>query len=698
MDIAARTRVPRADESPAPRRRSRALYAAGARLILAILCLHAAASFAHAAVSDPAWSETTWITTALGDVTGMAWAPDGSGRLFLTRKSGQIRIVQAGPPPALLATPFATVSPVFTSSECGLIGIAFHPDFVSNGWVYVFVTVSSSEQQIVRYTAVGDVGIDETTIVPALPTRGANHDGGAVGFGRDGKLYWAIGDLGNGTGVNADLASLASKVARAEDDGTLPADNPFADGPGGAEDRIWARGFRNPFTFSFQPATGRLWVDVTGGAYEQVFAVAPGDHAGWILYENNQPAGFITPKIKYRTNGTDTRTITAGGAVRSAGVATYTTTAVHGFRQGEKLTISGVADPSFHGTPFVASTPTPTTFTVVQSGPDAASGGGTAVTQNQGGAITGGTFYDSTGAAQAYRQNYFYGDVNSGRVMRATVGPGTTVTTVDHFATDNVNSIDVAVGPDGALYYVGLQGTVKRAAFVSTEQGLVVTPAHVWWNEGAEARFAVRLAVAPAADVEVSVARAAGSADVSVASGTAVTFTPDDWAVPRAVTLAAAPDADAVADTAWLAVSAAGIPTEIVEAVVADVDAPAGGGLVPGRVPDGSTVPGAPLRVDRSPGDPSRLRLTWGESCTGTALDYAVHAGTIGSWYGHEPRACSTGGATETTIVPGAGSEYYLVVASDDAREGSYGTDSAGAERPPSSPACRPQQDTSGCP
>ena len=165
-------------------------------------------------VLDPAWTDSTWISTGISAVTGMAWAPDGSGRLFLTSKFGQVRIVKSGAPPTLLVTPFATITPLYTTSECGLIGIAFDPDYLSNKYVYLFATVSSSEQQIIRYTDVGDVGTNRTVIVPGLPTAGINHDGGGLGFGWDGKLYWSIGDQGGGIGVNDDYSTLAAKISR----------------------------------------------------------------------------------------------------------------------------------------------------------------------------------------------------------------------------------------------------------------------------------------------------------------------------------------------------------------------------------------------------------------------------------------------------------------------------------------------------
>lgn len=193
---------------------------------------------------DPAnFSESIYVSSSLlGSTTGIAWAPDGSGRLFVARKGGfsgqqtaEVRIVQNG---AVLATPFATES-VYTASECGLIGMTFDPDFVNNGYVYFFVTSSSSEQKIVRYTAVGNVGTNRAEIVTGLPTVGANHDGGGVGIGNDGRLYWSVGDNGNGSGVNTNLTSLASKIGRANRfTGAALNDNPFFDGAGPNNDYI----------------------------------------------------------------------------------------------------------------------------------------------------------------------------------------------------------------------------------------------------------------------------------------------------------------------------------------------------------------------------------------------------------------------------------------------------------------------------
>src|SRR5690606_29251505 len=120
--------------------------------------------------------------------------------------------------------------------------------------------------------------------------------------------------------------SLAAKVSRVNRDGSIPSDNPFADGAGLNNELIYARGFRNPFTMTFRPATSDLWLNVVGDGYEQIFLVDRGSHGGYNDYENNQPAAnYLSPVIAYRTNGTDTRNITATGATRSANVATFTT-------------------------------------------------------------------------------------------------------------------------------------------------------------------------------------------------------------------------------------------------------------------------------------------------------------------------------------------------------------------------------------
>lgn len=545
-------------------------------------CLAAAgASFtAAAAVDDPAWSETVFSVnrnapddTTSKQHTGLAWAPDGSDRLFVLEKTGRVRVLSGaltGASPAW--STFALIGPLHTNSECGLLGMAFDPDFSSNGYVYFFVTVSDHEQQIVRYRDRDGIGSAATVIRDGLPTNGANHDGGGIGFAADGKLYWSIGDLGNGSGVNDDLTSLAAKVGRANRDGSAPTDNPFYDGVGPNNEFIFARGFRNPFTMQIQPSSGRIWLNVVGTGYEQVFVVGRRDHGGYDAYENNQPAGYLTPTIAYRTNGVDTRNVV--GAVRSGGVATFTTTAPHRFRVGSHLTIEGVADASFDQSAlYVASVPSPTTFTALQPGVDASSNGGRATTLEQGGCLTGGAFYDATLAPSEYQGNFFYGDCNSGRIMRARIDEASdAVIGVDHWASGIPGQVDIAAGPDGALYYTGNStSTIYRAAYDADAQGIVVANRHLRIDEGGRAATSVRLADAPSAPLTVSVARSGGDADVRVAGAATLTFTAENWMRPQPVRFAAASDADTVDDAATMSVSSDGLATQTIEISVLDL-------------------------------------------------------------------------------------------------------------------------------
>jgi glucose/arabinose dehydrogenase len=537
-------------------------------LLVVVACL----GFATKTFAEPPPGFTESVVESSGELseaTGIAWAPDGSNRLFVILKGGAVRVFQNG---SLRPTAFATIRPIFTNSECGLIGMCFDPDFVNNRYVYFFVTVSGSEQRIIRYTDANSVGTDATVIVEDLPTDGQNHDGGGIGIGPDGALYWSIGDLGNGTGINGNLSSLASKVGRADRfTGEPIPDNPFADGNGPNNEYIWARGFRNPFTMTFQPTTGALWLNVVGTVYEQIFLVERGDHGGYNNYENNQPAGFLPPKIVYQTNGSDTNSIAASGAVRSNNVVTFTTTSSNGFRSGSKAIISGVGNASFNGEFFVRERLSNTSFTVTQSGPDAVSGGGVAQTEFLGGAVTGGCFYDSTLFPAEYRGNFFFGDFNSANVMRATLNANNRVTSVGVFVTDSAQQVDIATGPDGALYYIGLGGILRKLVPASVTQGLVVSPTVVQVQEGGSSVFTVRLAEAPASSVTVNVAAVnGGDADLSTSAST-LTFTPENWDRPQTVVVQAAVDADISNGEATFQITANSLPME--DVVAKEIDA-----------------------------------------------------------------------------------------------------------------------------
>jgi glucose/arabinose dehydrogenase len=522
-----------------------------------LLLLCNAAVVSHAAVLVPNFVETPFPVPGLSLTTDIEWAPDTSGRLFIAQKNGTVRVMlQNG---TLLPTPFASFN-VHEGGECGLIGMCFDPNFRVNRYVYFFINSSGTEQQILRCEDVGGVASPATVLVGALPSLGSIHVGGGLTVGLDGKLYFSIGDLGSGIGANADLSSMAAKVGRCNLDGTAVAFNPFLDGPGGNDDFIWARGFRNPFKLATQPSTGLIWVDVAGGGYEQVFAVDKGDHAGWNAYENNQPAGFIPPRIKYRTNGTDTRQIADGGAYWHSNVITFTMTAAHGFRKGERVTVTGVFDPSLNGTYYVSSVPSPTTFNVPKVGPHIVSTGGSVTTLAMGGAITGGCFYNATAFPDTYRQNYFFCDYNSGRVNRATFETSNDVASVDYFVTGLNGAVDVTTGPNGHLYYTGYGNeTIYRLANTNNPQRIVVSPQYLNMAEGGVSVIHVRLTSAPASDVTLTVARISGSAAIST-TNLSLVFGPSNFSDPQPLFVEAAADADRAHSQAVFTLSSPGYP------------------------------------------------------------------------------------------------------------------------------------------
>ncbi|HKQ40328.1 MAG TPA: PQQ-dependent sugar dehydrogenase [Verrucomicrobiae bacterium] len=522
---------------------------------LRVLLLVALPFLGRTAVLVPNFSETAIILPGIGQTTDIEWAPDTSKRLFLTQKDGTVRVMQNG---ALRPEVFAALS-AYTSSECGLIGLCFDPNFLVNHYIYFFITVSASEQQIVRCEEVPGGAPRFDVLLRGLPTQGNNHDGGGIAVGLDGKLYFSIGDLGSGVGVNSDLSSLAAKVGRCNLDGSEVVFNPFHDGAGPNNDYIYARGFRNPFKLSIQPTTGLVWVDATGEVYEQIFAVDKGDHAGWNLYDNNQPNGFIRPRVKYRTNGTDTWPIAAGGVYWHSNIITFTTTAAHGFRPGERVSVSGVSlAPDANGTYYVDTTPTATTFTVFKEGPHIEGTGGQVSTFNVGGAVTGGCFYNSGGFSGEYRQNYFFCDFNSGRIQRVTFDGSNEVATVENFVNGVNGAVDVTTGPDGDLYYTGFGNEpVYRLSHTNNPLRICATPQFLNMAEGGVAVVHVRLTSPPASTVRLDVARTSGSVGIST-TNVALTFTPANYSNTQPIFIQAAPDADRAVSQAAFTLSCPG--------------------------------------------------------------------------------------------------------------------------------------------
>lgn len=242
---------------------------------------------------------------AISSPTVMAFAPDG--RIFVAQQGGALRVIKNG---TLLTTPFVSLT-VNSSGERGLIGVALDPDFTTNNFIYLYYTTNTApiHNRIVRYTANGDVALagSEQLILDLDNLTGAtNHNGGALGFGLDGKLYVAIGD--NATGSNAqNLDTYHGKLLRINKDGSAPTDNPFfSAGASEQRKRVWAYGLRNPYTFSVQPVTGKIYVnDVGQSAVEEINdATQGGSNFGWPTAEGNSanPA-FTNPVFSYNHSG-----------------------------------------------------------------------------------------------------------------------------------------------------------------------------------------------------------------------------------------------------------------------------------------------------------------------------------------------------------------------------------------------------------
>ncbi|MEY4564704.1 MAG: hypothetical protein RLZZ618_3981 [Pseudomonadota bacterium] len=269
----------------------------------------------------------SWVTTLNGS-TALAAAPDG--RIFVAQQSGAVRIVKAG---ALLPQAFVQLSNVDSNGERGLIGIALDPDFANNGYVYLHYTstLGGSHNRVSRVVANGDFAPGAETVLFDLPnlSGATNHNGGAIHFGADGKLYVGVGDNANSS--NSPLpSSVFGKMLRFNADGTIPTDNPYLMETGLAR-AIWARGLRNPFTFAVQPGTGKIHINDVGDAtWEEVNVGASGANYGWPSTEGpTAAAGVTAPLFAYRHSATTPPGSGAGGFLTGfsiAGGAFYPTT------------------------------------------------------------------------------------------------------------------------------------------------------------------------------------------------------------------------------------------------------------------------------------------------------------------------------------------------------------------------------------
>lgn len=238
-------------------------------------------------ISTCSWAQTfpdgfsrQLVSGSITKPTGLAFAPDG--RIFVTQQNGLLRIIKDG---VLLTTPFLTLT-VDGAGERGLIGIAIDPDFAENQFIYLYYTVpgTPAHNRVSRFTAQGDLALaGSETILLELDPLSSNvvHNGGALAFGHDGKIYIGVGDNAKPTNAQ-NLTTYNGKILRINRDGSIPTDNPFIASSNHAK-RIWALGVRNPFSFAVNRIDGTIYVnDVGANAWEEINDVTNGgQNFGW---------------------------------------------------------------------------------------------------------------------------------------------------------------------------------------------------------------------------------------------------------------------------------------------------------------------------------------------------------------------------------------------------------------------------------
>ena len=311
-------------------------------LLFAVLsCSLAPASYANITLVS--------LASGLALPVDIANAGDGSGRLFVVEQGGRIRIIQNG---FLLATPFlnlATAPSIVTSGgERGLLGLAFHPQYASNGQFFVYFTgnanagagLAAGDIVIARYqrSAADPNFADPASRVNILTIPHStyiNHNGGSLRFGPDGYLYAGVGDGGSGGdpfNSGQDLNSLLGKILRIDVTGvptyTIPPTNPFV-GIGGTRPEIWAYGVRNPWRISFDRSTGDFYIgDVGQDTWEEIdmqpAGGSGGANYGWRILEGTHcynpssgcvmPPDYVAPILEY--NHSEGNSVTGGYVYR----------------------------------------------------------------------------------------------------------------------------------------------------------------------------------------------------------------------------------------------------------------------------------------------------------------------------------------------------------------------------------------------
>jgi glucose/arabinose dehydrogenase len=253
-------------------------------------------------VSSPDGNLNFKVETVAGGLE-VPWAIvfDPAGRLIFTERPGRVRIIENG---QLRSEPLATISDVESSGESGLMGLTLHPDYSSNGSVYLAYAYTQKLVRVVRFRNEGGRLVEPKVIIEGIPAA-QFHAGTALGFGPDRKLYITTGDATERQ-LAQQLDSIAGKTLRLNDDGSVPADNPFV-GKSGARPEIWSYGHRNSQGITWQPESGLMFQTEHGpsgfdgpGGGDELNIVEKGKNYGWPLIHHEQSkAGLETPILEY---------------------------------------------------------------------------------------------------------------------------------------------------------------------------------------------------------------------------------------------------------------------------------------------------------------------------------------------------------------------------------------------------------------
>jgi glucose/arabinose dehydrogenase len=315
-----------------------------------------------------------WVQVASGFSRPLllTHAGDGSGRVFVLEQDGRIQIMQDGAP---LEQPFLDIVELVgsESNEQGLLGLAFHPDYEQNGRFFINYTDTAGDTVIARYQVSSDPNVadpNSEVVLMAFDQPYPNHNGGHLAFGPDGYLYIGSGDGGsqgdperNGQSLETYLGKILRLDVNAAEPYAIPVENPF--GRGGGLGEIWAYGLRNPWRFSFDRATGDMYVaDVGQGQIEEISwlpgGIAGGANFGWNLYEgtrlyegNGDPTGLTMPVAEYRHDETGGCSVTGGYVYRGAMLPAWVGVYVYGdFCSGEIWGLVQHSDGSWENQPL----------------------------------------------------------------------------------------------------------------------------------------------------------------------------------------------------------------------------------------------------------------------------------------------------------------------------------------------------------